>query len=307
VKFDDSSVDTLSKVIYADGWFASTSSGDGFLIANWTGGDFRSAAGVFKNNSGSGLVLNDSSVTVVLGASVELADNGAYGVSASSAITVSSMATPINNTTGSYHANVVPIASVAANKTAPSAPIAGTLGWLWQADGVACNHQQDAFGSLCQMTFRRANGTATSPSALSAAQNIVQIGVRGYGATGYSTTKAAVSIQTAEDWTDTAQGTQIALGTTAVGTTTLNTALLVEGIGARVAAGTPVPAGGLTGAGLRFGPVTQSLGIYFGSGVPTLSAGKGSLYLRTDGGATNNRLYVNTDGASGWTSLTSGA
>lgn len=49
---------------------------------------------------------------------------------------------------------------------------------------------------------------------------------------------------------------------------------------------------------------TAGFGVYFGSGAPTVSAAKGSLYLRSDGTTTNNRAYINTDGATTWTALT---
>lgn len=49
---------------------------------------------------------------------------------------------------------------------------------------------------------------------------------------------------------------------------------------------------------------TADLGVYVGSGAPTVSAAKGSLYLRTDGTTTNNRAYINTDGATTWTAIT---
>ena len=52
---------------------------------------------------------------------------------------------------------------------------------------------------------------------------------------------------------------------------------------------------------------TASFGIFFGSGVPTVSAAKGSLYLRSDGTTTNDRAYINTNGATTWTNLTTGA
>jgi hypothetical protein len=44
-------------------------------------------------------------------------------------------------------------------------------------------------------------------------------------------------------------------------------------------------------------------GIYAGSGVPTISAIKGSLYLRTDGSTTATRLYVN-NGTTTWVAVT---
>lgn len=49
---------------------------------------------------------------------------------------------------------------------------------------------------------------------------------------------------------------------------------------------------------------TAGLGIYVGSGAPTVSAAQGSLYLRTDGSSTSTRLYVNTNGTTGWTNVT---
>lgn len=44
-----------------------------------------------------------------------------------------------------------------------------------------------------------------------------------------------------------------------------------------------------------------------GTGAPTFTAPKGSIYTRIDGSSTSTRLYVNTDGATTWTNLTSAA
>lgn len=62
-------------------------------------------------------------------------------------------------------------------------------------------------------------------------------------------------------------------------------------------------AGGVTGAGFLLSS-TPNFGIFFGSGTPSLSAARGSLYLRTDGSSTSSRLYVNLDNGSGWTAVT---
>jgi hypothetical protein len=67
-----------------------------------------------------------------------------------------------------------------------------------------------------------------------------------------------------------------------------------------------IPAGGAAGNGYMFSS-TVNYGIFFGSGAPVLSAAKGSLYLRSDGSATNNRAYINTDGSTTWTALTTAA
>lgn len=66
---------------------------------------------------------------------------------------------------------------------------------------------------------------------------------------------------------------------------------------------TSTPAGGSSGVRLTFGSTT-GFGVYVGSGVPTVSAGKGSLYLRSDGSTTNDRAYINTDGGTTWTAVT---
>ena len=52
---------------------------------------------------------------------------------------------------------------------------------------------------------------------------------------------------------------------------------------------------------------TAGLGIYVGSGAPTISAAQGSLYLRTDGSSTSTRAYINTDGATTCTAITTAA
>ena len=67
---------------------------------------------------------------------------------------------------------------------------------------------------------------------------------------------------------------------------------------------TALSSGGTSGAAILM--FNQSIGVYAGSGAPTVSAGKGSLYLRSDGSSTTTRIYVNTDGSTGWTHLVTG-
>ena len=66
---------------------------------------------------------------------------------------------------------------------------------------------------------------------------------------------------------------------------------------------TAIPAGGTTGAGYKFS-TTANFGVFFGSGAPTLSAAKGSLYLRSDGSGVADRMYINADGGTTWTAVT---
>ena len=70
--------------------------------------------------------------------------------------------------------------------------------------------------------------------------------------------------------------------------------------------GTIPPPGGTTGTGIKLSS-TSNFGVFFGSGVPTLSAAQGSLYLRTDGSTTATRMYINTNGSTGWTNVVTAA
>jgi len=69
---------------------------------------------------------------------------------------------------------------------------------------------------------------------------------------------------------------------------------------------TAIPAGGTAGAGVMVSS-TANFGVFFGSGAPTLSAAQGSLYMRSDGSSTSTRMYVNTNGSTTWTAVTTAA
>lgn len=91
------------------------------------------------------------------------------------------------------------------------------------------------------------------------------------------------------------------LTTPAIGAATGVSLALTGGVAAYNA--TAVPAGGTAGVGLKVSS-TANLGVFFGSGAPTLLAAKGSLYLRTDGSGVDDRMYVATDAIGGWASVT---
>lgn len=56
------------------------------------------------------------------------------------------------------------------------------------------------------------------------------------------------------------------------------------------------------------GKVTiQAITVEAGAGAPAHTAKKGSLYSRTDGSSTSTRIYVNTDGGTTWTNVTTAA
>jgi hypothetical protein len=73
----------------------------------------------------------------------------------------------------------------------------------------------DAAGSSSQICFRRCNNTMASPQVLSINQQIGSIAAFGFGATVYtSTSRSSISFNTSENWSDTAQGSNIIFSTT---------------------------------------------------------------------------------------------
>lgn len=97
----------------------------------------------------------------------------------------------------------------------------------------------------------------------------------------------------------------LTFGTSNAGTPTER--LRIDALGVITARiGTAIPAGGTAGFGYC-ATSTANFGVFFGSGAPTLAAAKGSLYLRSDGSTVNDRMYVNTNGSTTWTSVVTSA
>ncbi len=85
-------------------------------------------------------------------------------------------------------------------------------------------------------------------------------------------------------------------------TVAVGTGLTVTAGNATISAGNLVISGAAnyvqTGGGAR---------VYSGTGNPSLSAAKGSIYMKTDATTTTDRLWINTDGSTTWTFFTTGA
>lgn len=69
--------------------------------------------------------------------------------------------------------------------------------------------------------------------------------------------------------------------------------------------GTATPAAASAVSALTFG--SAGLTLTWGTGAPSQTQPKGSLYIRTDGSSISTRMYINTDGATTWTSFTTAA
>jgi hypothetical protein len=104
--------------------------------------------------------------------------------------------------------------------TLPSPP-SGTVGHFAGADGSTGRIAVDAWGTVVSpnLTFRRARGTAASPSAIQSGDQVLNVAAFGYGSTGYSSgTRAGFIAVAAENWSDAANGTQFSISTTPNGT-----------------------------------------------------------------------------------------
>lgn len=54
-------------------------------------------------------------------------------------------------------------------------------------------------------------------------------------------------------------------------------------------------------------PSSSRPSVCAGTGAPTFSANKGTLYLNLTGSSTSTRLYINTTGSTTWTNVTTAA
>ena len=104
-------------------------------------------------------------------------------------------------------------------------------------------------------------------------------------------------------------GADLLLQATGTGQVVLNsvgTGIIVAHRAVTLAAAVATTAGGAIAARIG-GGADGAMQIVFGSGAPTASAPKGSLYLRTDGSSTTTRAYINTDAGTTWTAITTAA
>jgi hypothetical protein len=123
----------------------------------------------------------------------------------------------------------------------------------------------DAYGSINQISFRRANGTQAAPSALLNGEQMANISVFGYGATGYTTSnRGFITFNADENWTDAAQGSRIAFATTSASTAAAATERMRINSSGNVGIGTTSPSASAildaqsTTKGVRFPNMTTA-------------------------------------------------
>lgn len=110
------------------------------------------------------------------------------------------------------------------NSGSAPTPATGTILQLVGTDATLARTEIDSFGAIGAYTVRRANGTAASPTALASSDQIGSFNWHGYyvtGGPGYSNVTASMTAYANQNWTSTAQGTRVAIRTTADGGTTM--------------------------------------------------------------------------------------
>ena len=122
--------------------------------------------------------------------------------------------------------------SLNGNATALPAGPTGTLLQIGNADGTANALTMNAFGSANSLFSYRANTSNANPSAVASTNTLWQVAARGYGATGYSSAnRASIALVANENWSDSAQGTQINFNATTATTTTTSLAAYIDSTG----------------------------------------------------------------------------
>lgn len=101
------------------------------------------------------------------------------------------------------------------NSVAPPTSLTGTVLQIQQANTVAPRVELVSYATLGFFVLRRAEGTASAPTATASGNVIGTYAASGYGTTGWVTaSRVRVDLGASQTWTDTAHGTFIAFVTT---------------------------------------------------------------------------------------------
>jgi hypothetical protein len=255
------------------------------------------------------VTLGTTGIQGYSGGVITFAATGTYQFSFSTAdggttITIYDLNRPLN-----YFTNTVNVAATTASSST-------TTGALIVAGGVGISGNLyvsgDIFGNITTGDF--ATGNITAAGYISAIGNVTGGNLRTAGlisATGNITGGNILNGGLISSTGNSTAANYLTAGlisatSNITGGNIISSAVISSAGSARILSSTAVPAGGTAGAGYLMSS-TANLGVFFGSGAPTLSAAQGSLYLRTDGSTTSTRMYVNTTGSTVWTAVTTAA
>ena len=161
---------------------------------------------------------------------------------------------------------------------------------LYGQDGVTAGFQALAFGAFAANNFTRYNGTAASPTALLAGDNIARIGISGYDGTANQANRAQIQVFALNNWVhSTDYSTYMTFTTTPGGATGSAEVMRIQGSGG-VSIGTTTDPG--------IGNLLVS-GLYKSAVAPTAVAGIGPI-LTGSASTLNSRMKVNLNGTDYW-------
>lgn len=215
---------------------------------------------------------------------------------------------PDGSTWTSTGLNAIKSITLNDNAASPPAVLAGELITIANLDATATRATLVSYGSSTAYSGRTSGGTAATPSAVPAATLIVQMNAYGWDTAWTTAAAGAIQIRSINQWSGTDNSTRVTINTTPSGSKTAGTSLIIDdtqtsALGVVTSANATAPAaGGSTSCGIKASS-TANLGLFFGTGAPTLSAAKGSLYSNTTATTTITRFYVNTDGGTTWASF----
>lgn len=194
-------------------------------------------------------------------------------------VTVSRLAAALYGTTANFAAREGNAARVAIGSHGPAGEAAIVLG-----SGLDATLYRAGAGILASTSF-----AVVSVGANEAA--IGAVGPASQGGVQFGTARDTNLYRSAADTLKTDDALAVVGALTTVATPTFRT-------------GTVPAAGGTVFLQLGQNP---DFAIVLGTGAPTASAPKGSLYIRTDATTTTTRMYINTNGSTTWTNFTTAA
>jgi hypothetical protein len=120
---------------------------------------------------------------------------------------------------------------VSANTGALPTPASSNVATFANSDGNSTRVTLDAFAGNGALTFRRADTTAASPSAIQSGDALGNIAFLGYGSTAYSSARANILAYASQTWTDSNQGAYLTFSTTANNSTTSTERMRIDNAG----------------------------------------------------------------------------
>lgn len=197
------------------------------------------------------------------------------------------------------------LVQASANASALPAPIStGTVLQVGGADTANAAIHIVSFGGSPLIYETRANGTAASPSVVLSGNAIGGIQAGGRGSTAYTAGKANINLVAAQDWTDSNQGTKIALQTTPLNSTSQRTVWTVDDAGHEVVSGTVPSAvsctGTGTGASASVTGTDRAFTVSISTGTSPTSSGTCTITYGTAYANASPLVCMLVDGASAW-------